>query len=95
MGAAVGGGGYQDGRRPARRNNYLMMNSMMVMFSVTAVCLSMQLLPSYISASNAIDRSSLQQNSALFWYNYNPSGLQEEHTWHQGCPVVIGDKWSK
>ncbi|CAG5122970.1 unnamed protein product, partial [Candidula unifasciata] len=33
------------------------------------------------------------KNSALFWYNFTPSGHQEEQIWHQGCPVVVGEKW--
>ena len=34
-----------------------------------------------------------QKGSALFWYNYRPSGEIDERTLHGGCPVLLGSKW--
>ncbi|BFY98062.1 hypothetical protein BsWGS_01102 [Bradybaena similaris] len=33
------------------------------------------------------------KKTALFWYNYKPSGEEDMNTRHAGCPVVIGHKW--
>ena len=37
----------------------------------------------------------LHQNAALFWYNYEATGTIDLNTLHAGCPVLLGEKWSK
>ncbi|PVD36758.1 hypothetical protein C0Q70_03748 [Pomacea canaliculata] len=36
-----------------------------------------------------------QKGMALFWYNFNPAMKLEKSSFHAGCPVLIGHKWSK
>jgi len=36
----------------------------------------------------------LQQNAALFWYNYEVTGSIDASALHAGCPVLMGEKWS-
>ena len=42
-----------------------------------------------------IINSCWSQGMALFWYNFTPDMEQDELTTHAGCPVLIGQKWSK
>lgn len=35
------------------------------------------------------------KGNALFWLNLHNSGEGDVRTKHGGCPVLIGNKWSK
>jgi len=43
----------------------------------------------------AIAFALLLQNAALFWYNYDGTGSIDLKSLHAGCPVLLGEKWSK
>lgn len=36
-----------------------------------------------------------EKGTAIFWYNLLESGEPDPRTKHAGCPVLMGDKWSK
>lgn len=35
------------------------------------------------------------KGSLVVWYNYHKSVQPDYRTWHAGCPVLQGSKWSK
>lgn len=36
-----------------------------------------------------------EKGAGLFWYNVHSSGGMNYQTVHGGCPVLVGNKWSK
>ena len=35
------------------------------------------------------------QGDAVFWYNLHGNGSVDTRMLHAGCPVILGNKWSK
>lgn len=36
-----------------------------------------------------------KKGTAVFWWNLHASGERDLRTKHAGCPVLVGNKWSK
>jgi prolyl 4-hydroxylase len=34
-----------------------------------------------------------RKGSAVFWYNLDASGTEDDRLKHAGCPVLVGNKW--